>query len=137
MTNPDPTQDSRLSAEGLIAQYIKLRDKKARMKAEYEAAASEITELQNKIEALLLHRMSEMGAESVKTPAGTAYVVVRTAANLGDWDSFKGFLDKQEDPFMFVERRVSKAAVEQYREAHGEIPPGLNWSETRVVNFRR
>lgn len=132
-----PPMSEKLSAENLVAQYIKLRDKKARMKADYEAAAAEVTEVQNKIEALILHRMTEMGADSIKTPAGTAYVTVRTAANLADWDAYQSFLTKQEDPFMYVERRVSKSAIEHYREAHGELPPGLNWSETRVVNFRR
>lgn len=130
-------QSEKLSAEALVAQYIKLRDKKAQMKAAYEASVAEITEIQNKIEAVLLHRLTEQGADSMKTPAGTAYVVVRTAANLADWDAYRAFCEKQEDPFMFIERRVSKAAIEQYREAHGELPPGLNWAETRVVNFRR
>ena len=30
-----------------------------------------------------------------------------------------------------------KQAVEQYKEEHGDLPPGINWREEVVVNVRR
>lgn len=132
----ETAQPPTLSMEDLVRQFIKLRDKKSQLKAEYEAKVAPLDDVQNKIEALLLQRFQEMGVESVKTPAGTAYTTVRTSASVADWDSFLAFV-KDNDSFEMLERRVSKTAVEQYKAAHSDLPPGLNWSESRSVNFRR
>lgn len=122
--------------ESLVEKFIQLRDKKSKLKADYEASVAPLTELQDKIEALLLQRFQEMGVESIRTQAGTAYTTVRTSATVADWDAFLAFV-KSSDSFEMIERRVSKTAVEQYKAAHSDLPPGLNWSEARSVNFRR
>lgn len=121
----------------LVGTFIKIREKKARLKAEYEAAVAPYNEAADKIENLLLAKFQDMGVESIRTPNGTAYSTVKTSATMGDWDAFKEFCDHQDDPYMFIERRVSKEAVVAYKQAHGELPPGVNWSETRAVNFRK
>ena len=30
-----------------------------------------------------------------------------------------------------------KTAVEQFKAVNDDLPPGVNWAETQVVNFRR
>jgi hypothetical protein len=126
-----------MKIDQLVETYIKLRSKLSQLKQEYEEKERPFKEAQEKIEALMLARFGELGVNSMKTESGTAYVAVRSSATIADWDSFKEFLDRQDDPYMFVERRVSKVAVEQYRAANEDIPPGVSWSETKVVNFRR
>lgn len=126
-----------MKIDDLIAKYIKIREAKSRHKAEYEAQAAKYTEIQEKIEAVLLARFADMGVESVRSHGGTAYISTRTSASMADWDTFRTFCEAQDDPFVFLDRRVSKAAVEQYRAATSDLPPGINWTETRVVNFRK
>ncbi len=126
-----------MKMDDLVETYIKIREKKSRLKADYDLKVSKFDEVQDKIEALLLQRFGEMGVDSIKTAAGTAYMQVRSSATLADWDVFREFLAQQEDPYMYVERRVSKTAVEQYKAANEDLPPGVNWNEMRVVNFRR
>ena len=127
-----------MKIDQLVETYIKLRQKLSQLEAEYDEKKRAYKEAQEKIEALMLVKFGEMGVDSMKTPAGTAYVSVRSSAGVADWDSFREFLERQDDPYMFVERRVSKTAVEQYKAANeGELPPGINWREERVVNFRR
>ena len=126
-----------MKIDQLVETYIKLRSKLSQLDQEYDEKKRPFKEAQDKIEALMLARFAELGVDSMKTQSGTAYVTVRTSASVGDWVSFREFLDRQEDPFMFVERRVSKVAVEQYKAANADIPPGVNWTETRAVNFRR
>lgn len=126
-----------MKMDDLVETYIKVREKKSQLKAEYEAKVAKYDAVQEKIESLLLQRFGEMGVDSVKTPNGTAYTSVRSTATLADWDAFKAFITQQDDPYFFVERRVSKSAVEQYKAANDDLPPGVNWSETRTVNFRR
>lgn len=126
-----------MKMDDLVEAFIKIREKKSQLKAEYDAKVGKFDEVQGKIEGLLLQRFGELGVDSVKTAAGTAYTSVRSSATLADWDVFRAFLTQQEDPFMYVERRVSKVAVEQYKAANEDLPPGVNWNEMRTVNFRR
>jgi hypothetical protein len=121
----------------LVEKYIQLRESKAKIEAENSARLAPYEEALNLIENALLETFIELGVTSVKTEFGTAYTSVRTTASLADWDVFREFCSQQDDPYAFVERRISKAAVEEYRNAHSDLPPGVNWSETRKVNFRR
>lgn len=126
-----------MKIDELVEKYIKIRDKLATLKAEYEAEVAKYKTVQEKIEASLLLKFNELGVDSMKTASGTAYVSVQSRASIADWDSFRQFLSTQEDPYIYVERRVSKAAVEQYKAVHADLPPGVSWSETRGINFRR
>lgn len=121
----------------VVAKYIALRDLKAQLKAEYEARVAPVQEAMNKAEAYILQKMDETGASAFKTDAGTAYSSTRTAASLADWDLFREFLSQQEDPYMFLDRRVNKTAVEEYSKETDDLPPGVNWRVERTVNIRR
>lgn len=120
----------------LAEKYIVLRDRKAQLKAEYDGKVAELDSVMDKIEAVLLRTFDEAGIESVKTAAGTAYRSLRTQASVADWDAFFNFV-KENGAWEMLERRCSKSAVEQYKSANDDLPPGLNWREERVVNIRR
>lgn len=121
----------------VVAKYIALRDLKAQMKAEYEAKVAPVQAAMDKAEAYILAEMDRTGTEAFKTAAGTAYTSTRTAASLADWDLFRDFLASQDDPFMYLDRRVNKSAVEEYTKDHQDLPPGINWRAERVVGVRR
>jgi hypothetical protein len=120
----------------LVAKYIELRDKKSQYKAEYDAKVAQLDINIDKIEAALLKTFETAGMDSVKTEFGTAYTTVQTSATVADADVFRKFV-KDNDAWEMFQARVSKTAVEQYKAVHGDIPPGLNWREERVVNVRR
>ncbi len=120
----------------LVEGYIKLRDAKAKRKAAYEADVAKIDKVMEGVEAKLLQYFQETGIESVRTDAGTAYKSTRTSATVADRDAFFFFV-QQHDAFQMLEARCAKNAVAEYKEAHGDLPPGLNWSEEVVVGFRR
>ncbi len=120
----------------LVAMYIQLRDKKAEYKAEYESKVAKIEENLDKIEAKLLQVFDESGMDSVKTEAGTAYKSTRVSVTTGDKDAFMEFV-RTNDEWPLLEVRPSKSAVEQYREQHDDLPPGINWRAEQVVNIRR
>jgi hypothetical protein len=125
-----------MKMDDLVKTYIQVREKKSQLKAKYDLDKAKYDELQNKIEALLLIKFGEIGVDSVKTDQGTAYTATHTSASIADWDTFFGFV-KEHQAYELIERRVSKAAVEQYKSANEDLPPGINYSETRVVNFRK
>ena len=125
-----------MNVEELVQAYIQLRDKKAQMKAAYELEVGKVTTVMNKVEARLLELFKQIGVDSMKTGAGTAYVSTRASASVADWDTFLQHVQKY-GAWELLERRCSKSAVEQFKAANDDLPPGVNWSEERVVNIRR
>lgn len=121
----------------IVEKYIKLRDKKAKLKADYDNSVADIDNMLGKIEGLILNNFKEIGADSIKTPYGTAYTSVRTSATVADWDAYFNSFVLPNQAWEFLERRVSKTAVEQFKQAHGDLPPGINYSETITLNVRR
>ncbi len=126
-----------VKVDEIVEKYIKLRDKKAEIKAKYEADIAKYDEALDKLESLLLNTFNETGIDSVKTSVGTAYASLRTSASVADWDAyFNGYILPNQ-AWEMLERRANKTAIEQYRSANNELPPGINWSETRTINVRR
>lgn len=120
----------------LVGKYVLIRDRKAKLKAEYDGKAAELDAVLDKIEAVLLKTFAETGMESVKTEHGTAYRSTRMQASVADWDTFITHV-KENDAYELLERRCSKTGIEQYRAANDDIPPGINIRTEQVVNIRR
>lgn len=120
-----------------VSLYIQMRDKKAQMKADFEASVAPLTEKMDKLEAKLLDVFNKTGMDSVKTEFGTAYATTRTTASVADREAFMEYVKANEE-WALLEVRTSKTAVEQYRAANdNDLPPGINLREERVVNIRR
>jgi Ethanolamine utilization protein EutJ (predicted chaperonin) len=122
--------------EDLVGKYISLRDAKAKIVAKQKEEVAKIDSVLDQIEAALLVSFQELGTESIRTKEGTAYKQVRTSATVADWDVLLAYIRKHE-LWQMLERRVSKDAVREFREANGEIPPGVNTREEIVINVRR
>lgn len=122
----------------LIDKYIALRDHKAKLEADHKATLAPINAGMAKIENYLLAQMNEQGVTSFKVNGiGTAYQAVQTSITLADWDSYRLFLDKQDDPFRYLDRKANKKAVEEWIGDHQDVPPGLNLRREVTVNIRR
>lgn len=120
----------------LIETYVALRDKKAQMKAEYEASVAPIQQALDRAEAELLRAMQEQGTTALKTPFGTAYQSKRTSATVADWDQLLSYV-QQNSLWTMLERRVNKTAVDEFVEANNDLPPGVNYRTELTVGVRR
>jgi phage host-nuclease inhibitor protein Gam len=119
-----------------VSIYIKMRDKKAQMKAEFDASIAPLNEKMEKLEAKLLDIFNKTGMDSVKTEFGTAYTTTRVTASVADREVFMNYV-KDHEEWSLLEVRAAKTAVEQFRSIHDDIPPGISMREERVVNVRR
>jgi len=119
-----------------VSIYIKMRDKKAQMKAEFDASVAPLNEKMEKLEAKLLDVFNKTGIDSVKTEFGTAYTTTRVTASVADREIFMTHV-RENDDWALLEVRASKTAVEQYRETNNDLPRGVSTREERVVNVRR
>jgi len=121
----------------LLKYFIRLRDRRSERKAAYDADDAGDKDKQNKIEVEFLRRFDDRGIDNVSSREhGTAYRSTRSSATIADFEAFLEHV-KTKEAWELLERRVNKKAAEQFRDVHDDLPPGVNWSETQVVNFRR
>lgn len=130
------SDDESGGVNALVEKYIELRDHKAKLSAAFKEKTAKLDAVLAKIEGALLQQFNELGMESVRTKSGTAYKSTRASATVADWDHVLDFI-QQNDLWNMLEHRVNKTAVEQFKEEHGDLPPGVNWREEVVVNIRR
>lgn len=120
----------------VVEKYILIRDRRSARKKEFDAADAHDKELQAKIESKLLQVFEQTGLDSCRTEFGTAYKSSRSSASVADKEVFMKFVrDSQAWPLLEV--RAAKTAIEQYKDEHQELPPGVNWSEEVTINVRR
>lgn len=121
--------------EAIVERYVKARDKKAELKAEYEGKVAALDEAMKKCEAFILNHFTSTGQTSAGTPAGTAYISKQTSATVADWDAVFAWI-RANDYWHFLEHKVNKTAVADFKEANADLPPGVNWREEKVIRIR-
>ena len=125
-----------MQIDELVGKYLEIRDKKSEIKAQYDEKVKKIDAAMTKIENFLLKNLQETGAKNIRTEVGTAYISVRNSCTAADKQAFLDYIkDRQE--WGLLEIRPLRTAVEQHKEEHGDIPPGLNWRSEQVLNIRR
>lgn len=125
-----------VSMDQLTAKYIEIRDKKADLVAKHKEEVAELDKELMDLEISMLQQLQAMGIDSARTKNGTVYKTVSRKVAVADWDTVLEFI-QQNEFWSMLERRVSKAAVEQYETETGELPPGLNVHSEYKVNVRR
>lgn len=116
--------------------YLALRQEVEALERAHKAAKAELAEKMVLLENWFTARAQEEGLETIKTPLGTAYWSTHHTATVASREELFSFC-KQNDAWDLVEARASKTAVKAFIEGHGEPPPGVNFSSTRVFNFRK
>lgn len=117
--------------------YIKIRDKRAELKAAFDKEDSDLKLKQESLENAMLAQMNATGAKSVRTDFGTVYRQEEVKPSASDWDSLYRWI-KENDAFDALERRVKKTFVTEYMETHdGALPPGVSVHREFVVRVRR
>lgn len=122
--------------ETIVEKYVALRDKKAEIKKAYTAKVEAIDQAMDQLEAFIAAKLAELGVESMRTTAGTAYKTTRTSATVADWPMVLDWV-RQNEQWDALEKRVNKTYVEAYRTENDDLPPGVNWTEEAVVQIRR
>lgn len=124
-----------IKIDELTKKYNRLREIKALYDKEHKEKTAKVKEGMQKIENIMLQFFEETGQSSAKTSFGTPYVTLRESYSVADRDTYIEWV-KDNGAWEFLESRVSKSAVEAYKEETGELPPGINYSAERKVNVR-
>jgi hypothetical protein len=131
------TEAPQVPTEKLVKAYIKMRDARAALSAQYEADDKKIKDQMDLIEHTLLDVCRRAGADSIKTGAGTVIRGVRTSYWTSDWESMHNFI-KENQALDLLERRVAQKAMGEFLKANPDkMPKGMNVETKYTVTVRR
>lgn len=133
MSTPDITE---MTIEELISEYVKKRDEKKALKADFDRATAELDDWMTQAEIALLANFTREGTESTRTASGTAYRITRTSAKVADWKQTLDYV-KATDRWELIEQRVSKTAVEEFIAETEGVPPGVEIVRQHTIGVRR
>ena len=125
------------NAEKLTTVYLKIKDKRAELTAEFKEKDAELVEQLNKVKRALLDYCEEQGVDSVRTSAGLFYRSAKTRYWTSDWASMHEFILENEVPEL-LDKRVNQSNMKQYLEENpDQVPKGLNVDSEYIVSVRR
>lgn len=119
-----------------IAKYIEIRDRKDRLKEKHKAELQKYNDALAKIEAALLKFLHKTGQTSSKGTGGTAFIKQRTSDTVTDPVAYMNYI-RENEAYDLLESRVAKAALDQFIEEHGDLPPGVRRTIEQQVQIRR
>jgi len=136
----DTVQEERPSTiplDKLAQAYIKMRDKRALIKAEWEGQDNEIKAQMEMLEEKMLDTCKEMNADSIKTKHGTIVRSIKSRYWTNDWDSTYAFI-KEHNAFGLLEKRLHQTNMKQFLSENPDVyPMGLNVENEYTVLVRR
>ena len=125
------------NADRLTQAYIKMRDKRAELLKEYEAADSKIEQQMLLVEEELRKMCEQLNADSIKTQHGTVFRSIKTRYEATDWDSMYKFIMENNVP-QVLERRISTTNMKQFLDDNPKLMPvGMNVNNRYTVTVRR
>lgn len=129
--------DDTLSAEDLANIYIKIRDKRAEIKEQYEEQDADLKEQMDLLSEKMLDICHEQHADSIKTKAGTIIRKVDTRYWTSDWESMYDFIHEN-DVYQLLEKRIHQTNMKQFLEENPNLQPaGLMADSKYSIVVRR
>lgn len=126
-----------VTADQLVAIYIKMRDAKDTVKRDMEQQINEIDEQMQVIAQQILEICKDTGAESIRTAHGTAYRTIKQRFWTNDWEAMHKFI-RENEAMELLERRIHQTNMKQFLEEHPDLKPaGLNIDREYAVTIRR
>jgi hypothetical protein len=153
--------------EEIVSKYIELRDREAALAKKQAEDMKPINEAMANIENYLMHKMNELGCDSFKTEAGTAFKAIKTSCQMADPIAFKDFVFKpvtegvvnyltnsghalrdidygalaniiRDMPLWdMIDFRAGKKGITGYIENEQKPVPGVNVNIISTINIRR
>lgn len=128
---------SEVTAERLVSAYIKIRDKRAELKKQFDLADAELLTKQDTFQSALLEILNSAGGDSIKTQFGTASRTVKTRYWTTDWQSMYNFIKDEDAPFL-LEQRIHQGNIKKFLEENPDkLPMGLSLDSTYAITVRR
>lgn len=130
-------EDGAIQIDKLTRTYIKIRDKRAQLAADFKQTDGELAAQLDMVKAALLDYCKAHNVDSVRTQEGLVYRSQKTRYWSNDWASMHKFILERGLP-EFFEKRLNQGAVKEYLDENPEdVPPGLNVDSEYVIAVRK
>jgi len=129
-------QISQPTVESVISGCIELRNRRQKIKAEYEERDKKLKDRIAMLEVWLQEKMLNDKVNAFNTDAGTAYKSTLEHATVSDMDALLDFI-KENGAWHLIEKRVSKAGVKAMLDENMPLPPGVNWYTSTSIHVRK
>ena len=137
MTEENPEDKSSPNLDLLAGVYIKIRDARTTLKAEFTMQDSVLQEQMDLLEANMLDACKDLNASSIKTPHGTIIRSVKSRYWTNDWDSMYTFI-REQGAFGLLEKRLHQTNMKEFLVENPDLlPMGLNVESEYTVVVRR
>ena len=121
----------------LAGVYIKIRDARTTLKAEFTMQDSVLQEQMDLLETNMLDACKDLNASSIKTPHGTIIRSVKSRYWTNDWDSMYTFI-REQGAFGLLEKRLHQTNMKDFLAENPDVlPMGLNVDSEYTVVVRR
>ena len=137
MTEENSEDKSSPNLDLLAGVYIKIRDARTTLKAEFTMQDSVLQEQMDLLETNMLDACKDLNASSIKTPHGTIIRSVKSRYWTNDWDSMYTFI-KEQGAFGLLEKRLHQTNMKEFLVENPDLlPMGLNVESEYTVVVRR
>lgn len=126
----------KVTPRDLVAMYVQLRDQLAEEKAAFVAKERAIKERMARIEGQLMEKMGELEVDSLKTPAGTAYLNERVSVLTSDKTAFLDYV-RENEAWDLLQVQGAKSGIQEYVLENNDVPPGISITRMQTVGIRR
>lgn len=131
------TEEELPPTEKLVKAYIKMRDARSKLSADYEAKDKEIKDQMQVVENCLMEACKRAGGNVSIPGVGVVIRSVKTQYWTSDWESMHKFV-KENNAIDLLERRISQRAMGEFLQANPDkMPKGMNVESKYVVTVRR
>ena len=126
-----------ITAEKLTKAYIKIRDERAKLSAEYKEKDSVLSRQVERVKQGLLDYCKEHSVESVRTSEGLFYRSVKQKFWTNDWEKMHAFIMEHNVPEL-LEKRLNQTNLKQFLEENPESQPDcLNVDSEYSMSVRK
>jgi hypothetical protein len=129
---------SEVKLDSLVETYLAIRNERDKLSREHDAKDKELSNDLAQIEQVLLNSCNEVGADSIRTGAGTVIKSTKENFVCGDWDNFKQYV-MDNDAIELLQQRIHQTNFKEFlsgREDEG-LPPGISSMREFRVTVRK
>ena len=129
---------SDMKLDSLVETYLAIRNERDKLSREHDAKDKELSNDLAQIEQVLLNSCNEVGADSIRTGAGTVIKSTKENFVCGDWDNFKKYV-MDNDAIELLQQRIHQSNFKEFlsgREDEG-LPPGISSMREFKVTVRK
>ena len=127
-----------IKLDSLVETYLAIRNERDKLSREHDAKDKELSNDLAQIEQVLLNSCNEVGADSIRTGAGTVIKSTKENFVCGDWDNFKQYV-MQHDAIELLQQRIHQTNFKEFlsgREDEG-LPPGISSMREFKITVRK